>query len=56
MDYYVNRILNFTTMNCNENDIKDYIIEDLDLIFELHCDNNDKRLHEVYLKYDTKII
>ena len=45
MDYYINRILNYTKMSCNECDIKKDIIDDLDLIFELYCDFNDKRLH-----------
>ena len=54
MDYYVNRILNYTKMSCNEYDIKKNIIDDLDLIFELYCDFNDTRLHEIYLKYDIK--
>ena len=54
MDYYINRILNYSKMSDNEYDIKKNIIEDLDLIFELYCDNNDKRLHEVYLKYYIK--
>ena len=56
MDLYVNRILNITNSNCNEFDIKKDITEDLDSIFELYCDNNDKRLHEVYLKYYLEII
>ena len=51
MDKYANKILNITNSNCNEFGIKKDIIEDLDLIFELYCDNNDKRLHETYLKY-----
>ena len=54
MDYYVNRILNYTRMSNNEYDIKKDIVDDLDLIFELYCDNNDTRLHEIYLKYYIK--
>ena len=51
MDYYINRILNYCNMSCNEFDIRKNIIDDLELIFELYCDFNDTRLHEVYLKY-----
>ena len=51
MDEYVDRILNIVNSYCNEFYIKKDIIEDLDLIFELYCDYNDKRLHEIYLKY-----
>ena len=54
MDYYINRILNYTKMSNSEYDIKKYIIDDLELIFELYYDNNDRRLHEIYLKYDIK--
>ena len=54
MDYYINRILNYTNICNNEDDIKKQIIDDLDLIFELYCDRNDKRLHEIYLKYYIK--
>ena len=54
MDYYINRILNFTNLSCNEYDIKKDIIDDLDLIFELYCDSYDTRLHEIYLKYYIK--
>ena len=54
MDYYISRILNYTKMSKNDYDIKKDIIEDLDLIFELYCDNNDKRLHKIYLKYYIK--
>ena len=54
MDYYINRILNYTKMSNSEYDIKKDIIDDLELIFELHCDNNDTRLHEIYLKYYIK--
>ena len=54
MDYYVNRILSYTKMSCNEYDIKKNIIHDPDLIFELYCDFNDTSLHEIYLKYDIK--
>ena len=54
MDYYINRILDFTILSCNEYDIKKDIIDDLDLIFELYCDSNDTRLHETYLKYYIK--
>ena len=50
MDYYINRILFYTNMSCNEYDIMKDIIEDLDLIFELYCDTKDKSLHELYLK------
>ena len=35
MDYYVNRILNYTKMSNCEYNIKKDIIDDLDLIFEL---------------------
>ena len=45
MDYYVSRILNYTKMSNSEYDIKKDIIDDLELIFELYCDNNDTRLH-----------
>ena len=41
MDYYINRILNYTKMSKNDYDIKKDIIEDLDLIFELYCDAHD---------------
>ena len=51
MDEYVDRILNIANSNSNEFDIKKDIIEDLDLIFELYCDKNGTRLHEMYLKY-----
>ena len=51
MDEYVDRILNTANSNSNEFDIKKDIIEDLDLIFEVYCDKNDTRLHEIYLKY-----
>ena len=54
MDYYVNRILNYTKMSNSEYDIKKDIIDDLDLTFELYCDNYDIRLHEIYLKYYIK--
>ena len=54
MDYYVNRILNYTKMSSSEYGIKKGIIDDLELIFELYCDNNDTRLHEIYLKYYIK--
>ena len=54
MDYYVNRILNYTKISNSEHDIKKDIIDDLELIFELYCDNNDTRLNEIYLKYYTK--
>ena len=47
MDYYVNRILNYTKMSNSEYDIKRDIIDDLELIF-------DTRLHEIYLKYYIK--
>ena len=50
MDYYVNRILNYNKMSNSEYDIKKDIIDDL----ELYCDNNDTRLHEIYLKYYIK--
>ena len=54
MDYYVNRILNNNRMsNCKYN-IKKDIIDDLDLIFELYCDNNDQRLYEIFSKYYIK--
>ena len=33
MDYYINRILNYTKMSNNEYDIKKDIIDDLELIF-----------------------
>ena len=54
MDYYINRILNYTKMSNSEYDIKKDIIDDLELIFELYCDNNEPRLHEIYLKYYIK--
>ena len=54
MDEYVDRILNITNSNCNEKDIKDDILDDLDLIFELYHDKNDIRLHSIYLKYNIK--
>ena len=47
MDYYINRILNYTKMSNSEYYIKKDIIDDLELIFEF---NNDTRLHEIYLK------
>ena len=54
MDCYVSRILNYIKMSNSEYDIKKDIIDDLELIFELYCDNNDTRLHEIYLKYYIK--
>ena len=54
MDYYINRILNYTKMSNSEYDIKKDIIDDLELIFELYCNFNDTRLHEIYLKYYVK--
>ena len=54
MDYYINRILNYTKMSNSEYDIKKDIIDDLELIFELYCGNNDQRLHEIYFKYYIK--
>ena len=54
MDYYINRILNYCKVSDNDYDIKKDIIDDHDLIFELYCDNNDTRLHEIYLKYYIK--
>ena len=54
MDYFVYRILNYTKMSNSEYDIKKDIIDDLGLIFELYCDFNDTRLHEIYLKYYIK--
>ena len=54
MDYYINRILKYTKMSNSEYDIKKDIIDDLELIFVLYCDNNDARLHEIYLKYYIK--
>ena len=54
MDYYINRVLNYTKMSNNDYDIKKDIIEDLDLIFELYCDTHDTRLHEIFLKYYIK--
>ena len=47
MDYYINRILNYTKMTNSEYDIKKNIIDDLELIFELYCDNNVTILHEI---------
>ena len=41
-------------MSNSEYDIKKDIIDDLELIFELYCDNNDTRLHEIYSKYYIK--
>ena len=52
MDTYVNKILNITNSSCNEKDIKEYIEDDLDLIFELYYKSKDIRLHETYLKYN----
>ena len=54
MDTYINRILNIKTQIVMKKTIKDDIQEDLDLIFELYCDKNDTRLHEIYSKYDIK--
>ena len=54
MDTYINRILNIINSNCNEKVIKNYIKEDLDLIFELYHDRNDSMLHSIYLKYDIQ--
>ena len=48
MDYYINRILFYTNMSCNEYDIMKDIIEDLDLTFELYCDTKDKRLRSIF--------
>ena len=47
MDYYINRVLNYTKMSNSEYDIKKDIIDDLELIFQLCFDNNDTRLHEI---------
>ena len=41
-------------MSKSEYDIKKDIIDDLELIFELYCNFNDTRLHEIYLKYYIK--
>ena len=54
MDYDINRISNYCKMSNNDYDIKKDIIEDLDLIFELYCDTQDTRIHEIYLKYYIK--
>ena len=54
MDYYINRILNYTKMSNSEYDIKKDIIDDLELIFELYCDFNYTSLHEIYLKHYIK--
>ena len=54
MNHYINRILDFTNLSCNDYDIKKDIKDDLDLIFELYCDSNNTRLHEIYLKYHIK--
>ena len=54
MDYYINIILNYTKMSNSEYGLKKDIIDDLELIFELYCNFNDTRLHEIYLKYYIK--
>ena len=54
MDYYINKILNYTKISNSEYDIKKDIIYDLELVFELYCDNNDTRFYEIYLKYYIK--
>ena len=54
MDEYVEKIIKISKLNCFEHDIKNEIINDLDLIFELYCDTHDTRLHEIYLKYDIQ--
>ena len=54
MDEYVDRILNITNSNCNEQDTNDDIQDDLDLILELYHDKNDIRLNSIYLKSDTQ--
>ena len=50
MDEYVEKIIKISKLNCFKHDIKNEIIDDLDLIFELYCDTHDTRLHEIYLK------
>ena len=54
MDEYIEKVINISKLNCFEHDIKNEIIDDLDLIFELYCDTHDTRLYEIYLKYDIK--
>ena len=54
MDYYINKILNYSKMINSEYDIKKDIIDGLELIFELYCDFNYTSLHEIYLKYDIR--
>ena len=54
MDEYVEKIIKISKLNFFEHDIKNEIIDDLDLIFELYCDTHDTRLHEICLKYDIQ--
>ena len=54
MDEYVEKIIKISKLNCFEHDIKNEIIDDLDLIFELYFDTRDTRLHEIYLKCDIQ--
>ena len=54
IDEYVEKIIKISKLNCFELDIKNEIIDNLDLIFELYCDKNDTRLHEIFLKYDIQ--
>ena len=54
MDDYVEKIIKISKSNCFEHDIKNEIIDDLDLIFELYCDTYDTRLHGIYLIYDIQ--
>ena len=54
MDEYVKKIIKISKLNCFEHEIKNEIIEDLGLIFELYCHTQDTRLHEIYLKYYIK--
>ena len=55
MDYYINKVLDYTKISNNDYDIKKDIVDDLDFTFELYCDTHNTRLHEVYLKYYIKI-
>ena len=54
MDEYVEKIIEISKLNYFEHDIRNEIIDDLDLIFELYCDTHDIRLHEIYLKYNIQ--
>ena len=54
MDEYVEKIIKISKLNCFEHEIKNEIIDDLDLTFELYYDTCDTRSHEIYLKYDIQ--